>query len=263
MSALPLIDDELLQRAAAAIETGTGRGIRVAVLDSGIDTTHPALSGLHLADDLGFERDGQMLKTVAGNGDNMGHGTGVVHVIRSVAPEVEIGSFRVLGNDLKSRTTIVWEAARAAIQRGYHILNCSFGCIGDSRFVMPYKEWTDAAYMQGVHVVAACNNEDVNSREWPGWFPSVITVNLASMDPDRWVRRSGSLVDFATHGYEVEVPWIDGDWRKVTGSSFAAPRMTGWLARLLSEVPTLRVDEAKALLWRLADEAPTLEPAGG
>lgn len=251
------MNEELLQRATAAIQNGTGRGIRIAVLDSGIDTAHPALAGLQLADDIAFVREGQLLRMIPGDGDRMGHGTGVAHVIRSIAPEAEIGSFRVLDGDLKSRTTIVWEAARAAMQRGYHILNCSFGCMGDSRFVMPYKEWTDEAYMRGIHVVAACNNEDVSSREWPGWFPSVVTVNLANMEPDRWMRRSGSLVDFAAHGFEVEVPWTDGGWRKVTGSSYAAPRMTAWLARLLSEFPDLRVDEAHALLWRLAGEAPS------
>ena len=254
MSATVCFDESFLRRAADAIRHGTGRGVRVAVLDSGIDSSHPALDGLRLEDDMAFQRDGQLLRTIPGGGDSMGHGTGVAHVIRSLAPEVELGSFRVLDADMKSRTTIVWEAAKAAMQRGYHILNCSFGCAADSRFVMPYKEWTDEAYLRGVHVVAACNNDDVNSREWPGWFTSVITVNLAHMDPDCWVRRTDSLVDFAAHGFEVNVPWRDGGWRVVTGSSFAAPRVTGWLARLLSVFPELRGDEARSLLWRLGKE---------
>lgn len=247
-----LFDADQLRRASEALRAGTGRGVRIAVLDSGVETSHEAMEGLRLFDEVAFERDGPFLKRVDGGGDAMGHGTGVAWLIRSIAPEAEIGSFRVLDGDLKSRTSIVWEAARVAMQRGYHILNCSFGCIGDPRYVMPYKEWTDDAYVRGVHVVAACNNEDAAMREWPGWFPNVITVNLASMDPDVWRRRPGSLVDFAAHGHEVRVPWKGGGWKVVTGSSYAAPRMSGWLARLLSGCPDLRVDEAKALLWRLA-----------
>ncbi len=254
MSVEPCFDEPFLKRAAEAISTGTGRGVRVAVLDSGIDTSHPAMNGVQLSDDITFQWEGQMLRSIPGGGDSMGHGTGVAHVIRHIAPDVELGSFRVLNADMKSRTTVVWEAAKMAMQRGYHILNCSFGCAADSRFVMPYKEWIDEAYLRGVHVVAACNNDDVQSREWPGWFTSVITVNLAKMEEDRWARRQHSLVDFAAHGFEVNVPWRDGGWRVVTGSSFAAPRVTGWLARLLSIFPELRVDEAKALLWRLGKE---------
>lgn len=245
-------DEGQLSKARAALRAGTGKGVRIAVLDSGIETAHEAMQGMRLADDVAFEREGPFLKQVEASGDAMGHGTGVAWIIRSIAPEAEIGSFRVLDGDLKSRTTIVWEAARAAMQRGYHILNCSFGCIGDPRFVMPYKEWTDEAYTRGVHVVAACNNDDAATREWPGWFPSVITVNLAAMSEREWRYREGSLVEFAAHGHEVRVPWKGGGWKVVTGSSFAAPRLSGWLARLLSVWPELDTDQAKALLKQLA-----------
>ena len=184
-----------LEEARAALAASDGTGVRVAVLDSGIDTTHPDLAGLTLTDDTAFQIDGSFLRAVANTtGDAMGHGTAIAWIIRSIAPKAEIGSFRVLDGDLKSRSTIVWEAARHAIERGYHILNCSFGSPGDARFVMPYKEWTDLAYLRNVHIVAGCNNHDVTVREWPGWFPTVVTVNLASLPPDIWQRRAGSLV---------------------------------------------------------------------
>ncbi|MGV3664370.1 MAG: S8 family serine peptidase [Prosthecobacter sp.] len=241
-----------LDEVRAALAAADGSGVRVAVLDSGIETTHPELAGLTLRDDVAFERDGSFLRVIESSGDAMGHGTAIASIIRTIAPQAEIGSFRVLDGDLKSRSTIVWEAARHAIERGYHILNCSFGSPGDARFVMPYKEWTDLAYMRNVHIVAGCNNHDVSVREWPGWFPTVVTVNLASLPPDTWQHRSGSLVEFSAHGHDVRVPWKGGGWRVVSGSSYAAPRLTGWLARLVSAYPGIRVEEAKALLRRLA-----------
>lgn len=244
-----------LEEVRAALAAADGSAVRVAVLDSGIETTHPDLAGLKLADDVAFERDGSFLRVVETSGDAMGHGTAIASIIRSIAPQVQIGSFRVLDGDLKSRSTIVWEAARHAIERGYDILNCSFGSPGDARFVMPYKEWTDLAYLRNVHIVAGCNNHDASVREWPGWFPTVVTVNLASLPPDVWQRRGGSLVEFSAHGHDVRVPWKGGGWRVVSGSSYAAPRLTGWLARLVSAYPGISVAEAKALLRRLACEA--------
>lgn len=229
----------------------TGKGVRIAVLDSGIDTTHPALQGLRLTDDVSFERDGPFLKAVEASGDAIGHGTAIAWIIRSLAPEAEIGSFRVLDGDLRGRTSVIWEAAKLAVQRGYHILNCSFGSPGEARFVMPYKEWTDEAYLRRAHVVAACSNEDSNQREWPGWFPTVLTVNLADMPADTWNHRPGIMVEFLAHGFNVRVPW-QGGWKVVTGSSFAAPRVTAWLARLLEAHPGITIETAKQMMREMA-----------
>ncbi len=236
---------------AADFQHSTGKGVRIAILDSGVDLTHPALDGLRLRDDVAFERDGQFLKITEGGGDVIGHGTAIAWIIRSLAPEVEIGSFRVLDGDLRSRATIIWEAARLAIQRGYQILNCSFGSPGEARFVMPYKEWTDEAYLRRTHIVAACSNEDANLREWPGWFPTVLTVNLADLPLDVWKHRPDNMVEFLAHGLNVRVPWQSG-WKVVTGSSFAAPRVTAALARLLSIRPDLSVESAKEMMRDLA-----------
>jgi hypothetical protein len=240
-----------LQAAKSALRSGDGAGVRIAILDSGVNRAHPTLAGLQLSDDVMFAQDGPFLKVLPGEGDAIGHGTAIAWLIRQIAPAAEIGSFRVLDGDLRSRSTVVWEAARLAIRRGYHILNCSFGCPGEARLVMPFKEWTDEAYLARVHVVAACNNDDAGFREWPGWFPSVITVNLAAMSNDEWLHRPTGMVEFAANGHDVQVPWQEG-WKRVTGSSFAAPRLTAWLAKLLALRPGMSVEEAKELLRRLA-----------
>ena len=241
------------EEAAAAIQRGRGRGVRIAILDSGVETSHPALAGLKVIDDLAVVEDGMKLRIAAGQGrDLFGHGTAVAGIIHAVAPEAEIGSFRVLGEALSARTSIVLEGARQAIERGYHVLNCSLGC-SIPEHVLKYKSWVDEAYLRGVHVVAACNNHDLARPEWPGFFSSVITVNMARTEMDGEVfYKPGQLVEFAARGIDVDVPWCDGQRKKVTGSSFAAPRVSGMLACLLSEAPQLRPLEVKALLHRLA-----------
>jgi subtilisin family serine protease len=227
--------------------------VRVAVLDSGIELNHPELAGLAVTDDVAVVDDGLQLRVVPGEGrDVYGHGTAVAGIIHQLAPEATLGSFRVLGQHLHSRTLIIREAARVAIERGYHILNCSFGC-GRDDHVLLYKEWIDEAYIQGRHILAACNNQDFTKREWPGHFPTVITVNFIRCDsPEEFHYRRGHLVEFAARGQDIEVAWSGGSHKKVTGSSFAVPHMTGLLARLLSGLPELSPLQAKALLQNIA-----------
>jgi hypothetical protein len=170
-----------------------------------------------------------------------------------VAPEAEIGSFRVLGDQLRSRTVIIREGVRVALDLGYHILNCSFGC-GREDHVLHYKDWIDEAYLRGRHIVAACNNQDFLKREWPGHFPTVITVNFIRSDClESLYFRPGHLVEFGARGQDVEVAWSGGTSKKVTGSSFATPHVAGLLARLLSQCPRLAPLEAKALLQQIAE----------
>ena len=243
-----------LDQARDFLRRGTGRGIKIAVLDSGIETSHPRLDGLTLTDDRVIVDDGVQLQTEPGKGrDAFGHGTAIAAILRELAPEASLGSFRVLGEGLRSRTAIIREGVRQAIDSGYHILNCSFGC-GREDHVLQYKDWIDEAYLKGRHVVAACNNSDFTRREWPGHFPTVITVNFARTErPDALFYRPGQLVEFAARGQDVEVPWQDGGQKRVTGSSFATPHAAALLARLLSLCPALPPLEAKALLHQLAE----------
>jgi subtilisin len=241
------------EEARAAMRDGRGRGVKIAILDSGVETSHPALGGLTLTDDIAVVGDGIKLKVVPGEGrDLFGHGTAIAGIIRAAAPEAEIGSIRVLGESLSARTAIILEGARQAIERGYQILNCSLGC-GVPEHVLKYKNWVDQAYLKGVHVVAACNNLDSARPEWPAFFTSVLTVNMARTEDDgELFYKPGHLVEFAARGVDVDVAWSGGGRKLVTGSSFAAPRVTGLLACLLSVNPGITPLQAKALFHRLA-----------
>ena len=246
-----------INEARAALREGRGKGVKIAVLDSGIEIGHPLLGGLTLADDVAITDRGTQLGVVDGQGrDVFGHGTAIAGVLRALAPEAEIGSFRVLGEQLRSRSLIIREGVRQALDRGYHILNCSFGC-GREDQVLLYKDWVDEAYVLGRHIVASCNNLDFHKREWPGHFPTVITVNLTDTpDPEGFYCQGGTLVEFCARGQDVEVAWLGGGRKKVTGSSFAAPHLAALLARLLSGLPGLSPLLAKALLQGLAAAPP-------
>jgi subtilisin family serine protease len=242
-----------LDEARRWLTEGTGRGVKIAVLDSGVDASHPAFQGMELSDDVAIIEQELQIQVVSGGGrDLFGHGTAIAGIIRKIAPEAQIGSFRVLGENLRSRSVIIREGVREALDRGYQILNCSFGCAREDQ-VLLYKEWVDEAYVRGCHIVAACNNTDFTKREWPGHFPSVVTVNFANCAlPDELFWEPGHLVEFAARGQDIEVAWAGGGVKKVTGSSFAAPHVAGLLARLISRDPDISPLHAKILLQKLA-----------
>jgi len=237
-----------------ALEEGDGSGIKVAVIDSGIDLAHPALAGLVLEDDVTVSCDGISLTIADGGGrDVYGHGTAVASLVRRAAPGARIGSFRALDSSNHARSFVIAECVNQAINRGYSVINCSFGCRGLPRYVMDYKEWVDRAYLEGVQIVAACSNIDEGIREWPAYFPSVFGVRGIDCDPARFFHSRRRMVSFLACGERVEVPWLDGGTKIETGSSFAAPLIAGRIARLLSAFPGLNPAAVKPLLAELAE----------
>ena len=163
-----------------------------------------------------------------------------------------LGSFRVLDGWLESRTKIITEGVRLALDRGYHVVNCSVGS-GVREHIFEYKEVVDEAYLKRVHLVSACNNEEYTRPEWPGNFTSSITVNMVqSTDTELFWYKRGNLVEFFASGVNVDVAWRNGGQRNVTGSSYAAPQVAGMVARLLSALPNLSPVEMKAVLQKAA-----------
>lgn len=239
-----------------AARRGDGRGVRVAVLDSGIERCHPEFQGASFDDDLCFAsaRNGDAPKD-AGGTDFFGHGTAVAAVLLRTAPAVTLGSFRVLGGEAYGRDEIIRRAALEAIARGYHIIHCSFGASGSPFTVMSFKSWIDAAYLAGVHVVAACNNGGSSVRVWPAHFTSVVAVDSTTNVAEHGIqRRTGSLVEFAAHGGNgSRLPWRDQTMRIISGTSFSAPVATGLMARILSVHPGIHPDQMKMILREIAE----------
>jgi len=248
------------------MKTGQGRGIKVAIIDSGVELTHPSLNHLRLLEDIELirERTGEVRRAPNWGKDSNGHGTAIASILLAEAPEVQIGSFHVLDEGLWGSFPAIKEAAILAIERGYHIINLSIGTKQPTA-IDHFKPWIDYAYTQGVHVVAACNNDNFRNGEYPGYFPSVITVNMANtptnelyfrLDPPRNGKIT-HLVEFAARGWQLEnLPGNNGKLIpkvEACGSSYAAPLVAGKLARLLSVYPKLKPLVAKSLLQEAAE----------
>lgn len=231
--------------------TSRGAGIRVAVLDSGLNAKHPRLRGVRLLEHTRIEPHGdRLMEMPVPPADPLGHGTAVVDLIHRGAPEAEIGMFQILHQGGATTAAAVAAAGRAAIARGYHIIHCSLGSPARREETLIHKDWIDSAYLRGCHIVAAGSNTGFSRPEWPAWFPTVIATGACPNNSEFLRLQQGSLVEFLIGG-RARAAWHGQETVEVVGSSFAAPRVTALLTRLLATCPSLDPLLAKSLLKHL------------
>jgi subtilisin len=224
----------------------TGAGVRVCVIDSGIDGTHPSVGGVDSAVFVELDGDGQTRVAEDAEGDLFGHGTACAGVIRSLAPECEIHSVRTLGRALTGRGVVLLAGLRWAIEQRYDVINLSLS-MSKASFVEQLRELADQAYFSNSLIVAAAHNMPVVSYPWR--FPAVVSVGSHSgSDPLEFYANPSPPVEFLACGVEVELAWLDHSTIRATGNSFATPHIAGLAARILSKHPGLTPFEVKSLL---------------
>jgi subtilisin family serine protease len=238
-----------------AFGSSTGRGVGVAVVDSGVDADHPSVNGVQgwAAFALDASAPDGVACDTAPHRDLVGHGTACAGIIRSVAPDCDLISVRVLGERLSGRGAVFAAGLRWALESGAQVVNCS---LSSSRadYADVFHDIADAAAHAGVVVVCAVNN--VAGISVPATFSSVVSVAAhEGRDPGRWDANPQPPVDFGAPGIEVEVAWRGGGTIVTTGNSFAAPHVAGHIARLLARHPGLRPYEVKTVLRACADNA--------
>jgi subtilisin len=237
-----------------------GDGVRVAVLDSGVDRSHPMISKLDRS--VGVVPASTPPDGGAGQGnsdfsvvecepaDTAGHGTACAGIIASIAPAASLTSVRVLTNGKHGTGAGLIAGLRWAIDEGYDVINMSLST-GKSQFILSLRELADEAYFRRCVLVASAHNLPVRSYPWP--FASVISV--ASHDePDSSVfyYNPSPPVDFFARGIRVEVAWPGGKRIRSTGNSFATPHITGLCARILGKHPNLTPFQLKSVLYLTA-----------
>ena len=121
-----------------------------------------------------------------------------------------------------------------------------------------FHEIADEAAFAGVVLVCATNN--VPAPTFPSQFSSVISVAAHDgQDPFCLDANPAPPTDFGAPGIDIRVPWLSGGTIVSTGNSFAAPHVTGLVARLLSKHPHLTPYEVKTVLRAVASNAATPE----
>lgn len=226
----------------------TGKGVKVAVIDSGIDATHPAVE--RVEGYLSVEGPDGSTISEEPHEDVFGHGTACAGIIRSLAPDCELYSVRVLGPRLAGRGPVFARGLQWAIENGMHVCNLSLGSTRRDLFE-PLHELADLGYFRDVALVTAANNLPIRSA--PSLYAAVISVAAHDVrDPDVIYCNPDPPVEFGAPGIDVRVAWKGDGWITATGNSFAAPHITGLVARIRAKHPGLAVFHLKGILRALA-----------
>lgn len=230
-----------------ALTGNQGDGVVVAVLDTGFDQSHFGLYGDRL-------RGLSAVPGVSWDRDESGHGTGCGGIVgglltgqggsirwRGVATKVGVLVIRVLGRGGWGTDETISRGILAAVAAKVDVITMSIG--GQSS--MPLTEGAiRKAIEAGIVVVAAAGNDGPSSDsvDYPGRMDGVITVAAADSrtNPPSVASFSsrGPSVDTIASGVSVYMPWANGGWATVSGTSMATPIVAGVIARAIGDLPT-------------------------
>jgi subtilisin family serine protease len=233
----------------------TGAGVSLAIVDSGVDADHPDVGGIASAVAMeADERQEDGYRALEGpHEDLVGHGTACSAIVRSLAPDVELHSVRVLGPNLKGRGLLFHAGIRWVVEHGLQVANLSLSSKSEAMFA-PLHDVTDRAYFAGSLLVCAANNQP--GPTYPSEFASVVSV-AARPGADPWMLscNPNPPVEFGARGIDVEVAWSGGGSTVATGNSFAAPHVAAMAALVLAKHPGLTPYQLKAVLQAVSDNA--------
>jgi thermitase len=255
---------------AQKFASNLGRGVKIAVIDTGVDLQHPGLKGVagdasqpnHLAPITDWrdfvDGDASPQEVLSGTGEGYGHGTGVAGVILQVAPYATIMPIRVLGPNGSGDVTNVVSAIQWAMDHGAKIINLS---LGTTARVDAVSSMIGTATSKGIYVVTASGNTNDTNVLYPaadaqdaarggaklisvgstgsgnlvGAYLGGTSATAAGIDQKSEFSTFGPQVEIVAPG-EIMTTLLPeskiGDW---TGTSFAAPVVSGTLALALSQ----------------------------
>ncbi|WP_110930436.1 S8 family peptidase [Paenibacillus bouchesdurhonensis] len=242
-------------------ETMGNREIIVAVIDQGIDTANPELksNSLELKDVREVSEFGNV-KIDHGN-----HTSGFIAAkanngvgVSGIAPNITlmpINAWDSIGKDRTEQSTA--DAIRYAVDHGAKVISMSFGSNGfapeqegDSQIVYDAIKY---AYEHNVVLVASVSNFAMDKPDYPARYQEVIAVGGINGNDELW-KDSNKGADIVAPGENVLSLGIDGTYKTISGTSMAAPIVSGAAALILSKNPELSNDEVMNILLDSAED---------
>jgi subtilisin family serine protease len=228
----------------------TGEGVRVCILDSGIERNHELIGALDGSVALTKREDGEIVVEEDVEGDLCGHGTACAGIVRALAPDCGLFSVRVLGAGFKGSGVVLLEGLRWAVDEGFDVINMSLSTT-KKQFASVLHELADSAYFRRTVLVASAHNMPVESYPWR--FSSVISVGShEEREALTFYYNPSPPVEFFARGVDVDVAWLGGAKIRSSGNSFATPHMSGICALILAKHPELTPFQLKSVLYLTA-----------
>ncbi|TKJ44299.1 hypothetical protein CEE36_00735 [candidate division TA06 bacterium B3_TA06] len=249
-----------------AWNVSTADGVKVGIIDTGIDTDHE-----DLVDNINFEFSYNFYNNNINIEDGNGHGTHVSGIagakidnnkgIAGVAGNCLIIPLRVSNNSGAIKTSWVINAVYYAADNNIPIINIS---LGSYNFSEEYKTATDYAWENGVFLCAVAGNENTNDKLYPAAYEHVMSIGATTSSDSRWSKSNyGSSVDIYAPGANVLTTEEDGTYATHSGTSDATPHVAGLAAliwdvhpdwinqqiwdRILNSADTIQIDKGKVL----------------
>lgn len=211
-----------------------GQGVVVAVIDTGVEESHPFLKG-SIIGSKNFTDEKDAI-------DHNGHGTHVAGIVKSVAPDVKILNCKVLNKQgTGDYSDIIKGVQYATNWKGpngekVRVLNMSLG--GPANPPALEKAILDAV-AKGILVVVASGNEgDQNENTYEYGYPSLIQecITVAACDENKklaYFSNNHKFVDIIAAGVRVLSSYLNGSYARLSGTSMATPHISGCIALLI------------------------------
>lgn len=239
----------------ASHQLSRGAGVIVAVIDTGVDFTHPDLAG-RLLPGYDFTNPGSAPTDRADGIYNggFGHGTMVAGLILKIAPEAMILPIRVLNGDGIGTGLAVVKAVEYAVASGAKVINFSLG----SRIKPKHlNDALDVAEAAGVVLVSSAGNAGEERKHYPGnGRGNLVTASVEATNVKANYSNWGSQIEICAPGTGIRSTY-PGGYATATGTSFAAPFVSGQAALILSLFPG---SNANLVFERIRGTAITLDP---
>lgn len=228
----------------------TGRGVKVGVLDTGIDSVHP---------DIGRNVKGGMdaIGGTASARDDNGHGThvsGTIAALRNgvgvvgVAPDASVYSVKVLDSRGSGKLSNLVQGMEWCVGQQIKVVNLSLSASKDNQ---TFRDVVQSARKAGITMVCAAGNSgpSPNTVGYPAKY--IETIAVAAINDDDAVANfssRGREIAVSAPGVDVLSTWPGRRYRKSSGTSMAAPHVTGAVALMLEADPALTPSEIKSIL---------------
>lgn len=225
-----------------------GRGVRVAVIDSGVHAGHPHISAV--AGGVSIGPDGALVDD--SYVDRIGHGTAVMAAIQEKAPQADYFAVQVFHSSLRASVHALLRGIDWSIEQRMDIVNLSLGTL-NAGYAEQFSEMVERALAAGVFLVAA--REMSQQPCFPGCLPGVLGVSLdENCDRNQYrVTETGDGMAFQASGYPRPAPGIPKE-RNLQGISFAVANMSGFAACALAGLEERSLETLKAALAGLGCE---------
>ncbi|MFN3374638.1 MAG: S8 family serine peptidase, partial [Chloroflexus sp.] len=235
----------------------TGGPIIVAVIDTGVDASHPDLSGRVLSG----------LNTITGStntSDDNGHGTAVAGLIAAAGDNgigiagicwgCQILPVKACFNNGRCRDSSVISAIRWATDNGARIINLSLGGAMSSPALQDAVRY---ATERGVLIIAASGNEraEGNAPNYPAAYPETIAVGATGYsDEVTGFSNTGDYLDLVAPGIDITTTLPGNSYATATGTSFASPFVAGAAALVMTVRPDLSSNDVRCVLAISAED---------